>query len=38
LITGFLNRVVALSTRFTPTPVLLAIAASLNRGRAGGAN
>jgi uncharacterized protein len=33
IITGLLNNVVAMSTRFAPTPVLLAIAADLNRNR-----
>jgi uncharacterized protein len=33
IITGVLNAIMAFSTRLTPTPVLLAIAADLNRGR-----
>jgi short-subunit dehydrogenase len=32
IITGLLNNIIAFSTRFTPTPVLLAIAADINRG------
>jgi short-subunit dehydrogenase len=36
IITGLLNKIVAMSTRLTPTAVLLAIAGSLNRGRASG--
>ncbi|MGC1349077.1 MAG: SDR family oxidoreductase [Xanthobacteraceae bacterium] len=33
IITGLINNIIAFSTRFTPTPVLLAIAADINRDR-----
>jgi uncharacterized protein len=33
IITGLINNIVAFSTRLTPTPLLLAIAADINRGR-----
>jgi uncharacterized protein len=36
LIVGFLNNIIAMSTRFTPTSVLLAIARRLNRGKTSG--
>jgi uncharacterized protein len=36
IITGLLNNIIAMSTRFTPTPVLLAIAGSFNRGGTSG--
>ena len=36
LIVGFLNNIIAMSTRFTPTSVLLAIARRINRGKTSG--
>jgi uncharacterized protein len=38
IITGLLNNIIAASTRFAPTSMLLAITADLNRSRAGGGN
>ena len=36
LIVGFLNNIIAMSARFTPTSVLLAIARRLDRGKPSG--
>jgi short-subunit dehydrogenase len=36
IITGVINRITAISTRFTPTPILLTIAGRLNRRPGGG--
>jgi short-subunit dehydrogenase len=39
IVTGLVNRIIAMSTRFTPTSILLMIAGHLNsRGNAGGGN
>lgn len=36
IVTGLVNNIMTFSTRFTPTSVLLAIAADINRGGGGG--
>jgi len=38
IITGFVNRIIAISTRFTPTAILLKIAGHLNHPGRGGSN